>query len=383
MIIYEEVIFTKSIAINGRFLTQLTTGVQRVAIEVLKVIDEIIETSNMKDKFILLVPNQPLKTSIPLKNIQIKKVGKLSGHAWEQLELPFYAKGKLLINLCGPAPLLKMNQIVMIHDAAIYQNKANFSKKFLLWYKFMFSVLKYNSKKIVTVSEFSKRELMKFCKFSSDQINVYHLGTEHITNITADYSILSRLGIEGKKFVLAVSSNSPNKNFKSIIESMNRLAGKDIECVIVGSLNNSVFKNSSLSDSNNVKLTGYIKDEELKALYEHATCFIYPSFYEGFGLPPIEAMACGCPVVVSQTSSLPEVCGKYALYCNPYDVDDITKKITEVVDNERITEMRASNRQFAANYSWFKTAGGLLTEIETLLDKEFIKPHGEKNTLRL
>ncbi|MGM1050387.1 MAG: glycosyltransferase family 4 protein [Bacillota bacterium] len=348
--------------------------------EVVKSLDEI--AANSMYKFILLVPKNDTCHQLNLKNIDILKAGNGHGHVWEQLILPLYAKGSLLINLCGPAPILKMNQIVMIHDAAIYTNKDNFSKIFLLWYKMMFKFIKSFSKKILTVSEFSKRELIKYCGIKETKISVAYLGVEQIVDRSSDDSILDTFNLRGKKFLLAVSSKSPNKNFKAIAESIKHLQhDKEVEVVIVGTQNSHVFQSNTVLDIDRVKFTGYISDEELKSLYENASCFIYPSFYEGFGLPPIEAMVCRCPVIVSHTSSLPEVCGDNAIYCDPYDPLDISEKIDSVLKRSDLDQMIEKNYKHARKYSWKKTAQDLMVHIDLILAKG-MKPR-EKNSLHM
>lgn len=373
-------VITKTIYINGRFLTQLTTGVQRVASEVLKSLDEI--AGNSSYKFVILKPKSDTFSNINLRNIEIRQLSFFKGHIWEQLTLPLYVKNSLLINLCGPAPIFKSNQIVMIHDAAIYTNSDNFSKTFLVWYKLMFKFLKTFSKKIITVSQFSKNELIKYLKIREDKISIAYLGMEHIIHREVDNSILDRFNLVNKKYLLAVSSKSPNKNFKAIVESLEYLNSKKFEIVIVGTQNNNVFQSKSEVNIDKVIFTGYISDEELKSLYENAACFVYPSFYEGFGLPPIEAMTCGCPVVVSYTSSLKEVCGENAVYCNPYDSKDIANKINSVLESNSIAEMKENNYAHSQNYSWKKTANELLKHIDTINKKGVVKPH-EKSSYNL
>lgn len=113
---------------------------------------------------------------------------------------------------------------------------------------------------------------------------------------------------------------------------------------------------------------GYVSDAELRALYEHAACFVYPSFYEGFGLPPLEAMACGCPVIVSNAASLPEVCGDAALYCNPCSPEDIAEKISLLMADPRLREdLRQKGLERAKQFTWEKCARETFAIIEKVL----------------
>jgi glycosyltransferase involved in cell wall biosynthesis len=115
-------------------------------------------------------------------------------------------------------------------------------------------------------------------------------------------------------------------------------------------------------------MTGYVSDTELRALYENAACFVYPSFYEGFGLPPLEAMTCGCPVVVSRAASLPEVCGDAAVYCDPGDPADIARGIDQVLANSAVQEdLRRRSLERARSFSWKRAARAMLQQIEDLI----------------
>ncbi|XEC96237.1 glycosyltransferase family 4 protein [Paenibacillus tarimensis] len=355
--------------INGRFLSQSITGVQRVAYEVIKSLDDMIETNEIDRRafeFILLFPPNA-KVEIQLKHIQVKKVGFLKGHLWEQLQLPLYTGGSLLINLCGPAPIMKLNKIVIIHDASVFANQHNFSWTFRNWYKLMYRSFGILSRRIVTVSHFSKSEIVKYCKINPEKISVHHLGVDHFLRVRADYELIKEK-IKDKKYILAVSSKSPNKNFEGIIKAVRLLQRDDIECVIAGGNNTRVFTShdglDSAEHSMNVRYLGYVSDEELISLYKHAECFVYPSFYEGFGLPPVEAMAAGCPVVVSNASSLPEVCGKSAVYCDPYNEKDIADKIGLLIDDEKYRQhLIESGRNRAECFQWIQCARGLFNDI--------------------
>ena len=117
-------------------------------------------------------------------------------------------------------------------------------------------------------------------------------------------------------------------------------------------------------DHESLVLAGYVTDGELRALYERAACFVFPSFYEGFGIPPLEAMHCGCPVIVSDRASLPEVCGQAALYCNPDDPIDIAAKLRRVLTSHLLQEeLREAGRARARQFSWGRAA----TQLEELL----------------
>ena len=335
----------KKIVINGRFLTQQITGVQRVAHELVRELDNLAKEKNIE--VIILTPKNIIFENL-YKNIKIKKVGFLKGHLWEQIELPFYVlkeKG-ILLNLCNTAPIINTG-IVDIHDISFKVNPEFFSKKFSLAYKILIWILVRTSKKILTVSEFSKQEITKYYKVPEEKIEVIYNSWEHILRIEQDMSILKKFNLEKKNFYLAVSSVAPNKNFKYIIELAKLYPEKSF--VIVGKKNIKVFGELGIENLKNLVWCGYVSDEELKALYMTCKGFIYPSFYEGFGLPPLEVMGCGCKnIYVSKTSCLPEIFGDSVVYLNPYKIEKILKNNLSL------------NNKVLDNYNWKISAKKLL-----------------------
>ncbi|WP_010632753.1 glycosyltransferase family 4 protein [Sporolactobacillus vineae] len=352
------------IYINGRFLTQSVTGVQRYAHEVVKSMDDLLDLNKYKSIQAFLIVPENVKQKVCFKNIQFLTAGKLTGHFWEQLELPYFVKSEKLVNLCNAAPIFKKNQIVTIHDAAAFKNYHTFSIIFRLWYQLLLKLECRFSKKIVTVSQFSKNEIMKHTSIKSGKISVFSEGIEHIEERQEDDSILGRNNLNEKPYILAVGSLDPRKNFKTLVKAFLRLNNIDVNIVIAGGTNPRIFKDEKIDFSENVKYLGYVTDNELKALYKNAYCFVYPSIYEGFGLPPIEAMTVGCPVIVSNVSSLPEVCGSAAIYCDPFDEKDIAEKINYLIQNQKVREDYVTKAiAHSKNFSWSDSAAGILDSI--------------------
>ncbi|MGG0307054.1 glycosyltransferase family 1 protein [Priestia megaterium] len=348
-----------NIYINGRFLTQNITGVQRYAIEILKQLDK---EESKACKITVLVPKKS-KINLKLKNIKVKKIGLLSGHLWEQLSLPIHVRGGFLINFCNTGPIFKRKQLVVIHDTAVHSHPEGFSKKFILWYKILLFFTTKLSEKIVTVSEFSKSEIQKYCKVNKKNIDVIYEGAEHISEINEDNGILRKFNITSKKYVLGVMSFNPNKNFKNLLLASRYLNERDFELVIVGGGNNKVFSQQNISEElkENVKFLGYVTDAELKSLYMNAGCFVFPSIYEGFGIPPLEAMVCGCPVVCSTAASIPEICSEAAVYFDPLEPTEIAEKIKLVMADETLRNRLSKHGiEHSQNYKWSITAKKLL-----------------------
>lgn len=346
------------IYINGRFLTQSITGVQRYAHEVIKHLDELLERNEIPHTHsIEIVAPQNIVYDFSFKNIKLKKVGHLTGHLWEQLELPFYARRGLLVNFCNTAPIFKRKQIVTIHDASIYLKDNNFSTLFKTWYKILYAAEMKTADVILTVSQFSRDELIKFTGVGTKKIKVVYEGQEHIKGKKADNRILTKYDLKSEAYVLAVSSMDPRKNFKSLVYALEKIKNMNINVVIAGGTNPRVFSKQGFEFPKNVKYLGYVTDEELRALYIHAYCFVYPSLYEGFGLPPLEAMTLGCPVIVSNRASLPEVCGDASLYCDPVNPDDIAKKIELLLKDKQLrNNYKERGFERASHFTWDQCA---------------------------
>ena len=342
----------KKIVINGRFLTQQITGVQRVAHELVREMDNLIKEKNIE--VVVLAPKNIIFENL-YKNIEIKRVGFLKGHFWEQLELPFYTLKErgILLNLCNTAPIINTG-IVSLYDISFKVNPQFFSKKFSLYYKILIYILLKTSKKVITCSEFSKKEIYSNYSINKEKIIVNYCAGEHILRIKEDFNILQKFNLKSKKFYLAVSSINPNKNFKYIIELAKLYPEKKF--VIVGKKNIKVFGELGVEDLKNLIWCGYITDEELKALYMTCKGFIYPSFYEGFGLPPLEAMVCGCEeIYVSNTSCLPEIFEESVIYLNPYRVEKILGNMDKVRKNYILEK-----------YNWRRSMKNLLNLLKEL-----------------
>ena len=346
----------KEIAINGRFTSQGVTGVQRYARELLRELDCLLASLPIDaDPVEVLVPrNAGVYPSY--KSLRIKKVGRLTGQAWEQIELPLHCRGKLLFTPCGGAPILHDCNVVTIHDAAVFATPEAYSRAYASWYRWLFSRLGRTARRILTVSEFSKSELVRYCRIEPSRISVSHSGCDHIATQLPDDSLLRKHSLTKFSYVLAVSSRNPNKNFQGVVRAMNFLRDLRLSFVLAGEVNPQVFGVSEDLPASVLQI-GHVSDAQLRALYEGASCFVYPSFYEGFGLPPLEAMACGCPVIAADISALRETCGEAASFCDPFDPSNIAKCIAAVMtDGESRHKLTAQGYMRTKGFRWAKTA---------------------------
>jgi glycosyltransferase involved in cell wall biosynthesis len=345
------------IYLNGRFLTQPVTGVQRFARELISALSDCADSEISESIEILAPPGVGMAT---YAGFRVRTVGRFSGHLWEQLELPWHARRGWLVSLCNTAPLLKRQQLVVIHDAAVFAVPAAYTWAFRTWYRVLFLLMSRMVRLRFTVSNFSRRELATYLRLAPNMLGLLSEGGEHVLREVADVSVLKRHHLTARPFALAVSSTSPHKNFAMAVRAFELLSDLDCDLVVAGGANPRVFAGAS-GLGENVKHLGYVTDAELRALYEGALCLIYPSVYEGFGLPPLEAMVCGCPVIASNAASLPEVCGAAALYCDAQDPACIAAAVRALAADPALREqLRGRARQRAAEYGWKNGAQRLL-----------------------
>ena len=354
---------------NGRFLTQPLTGVQRFAREVMRAMDQMIDRGEIdcsSYRFVCLAPPHTREDQ-NWKWITLRRVGVLNGNVWEQYELPRHTGRNLLVNLCSIGPLIKPAQAVTIHDTAVFAIPQAYTLPFRLKYRLNISVLSARSPLIFTVSQFSKTELVRYVRISPEKIHVLPEGCEHILAVTPDATVFERFSIGQNPYFLIVSSKSSHKNLSGVIQATRLLGEVGIKFVVVGGKYSKVFKSEDYELPPWVEQVGVLDDAELAALYRGAMGLIFPSLYEGFGLPPLEAMACGCPVIASRAASLPEVCGDAVLYCDPCDPADIARQIQRLIDDPTLREdLRQAGLRQASRFSWTETARQMWEKVETL-----------------
>ncbi len=217
---------------------------------------------------------------------------------------------------------------------------------------------------IIADSQSTKKDLVGIIKINPDKIHVIYPGLDRnhfkiqpsreISRVKRKYGL--------SRYILTVGTREPRKNFSRIVKAFKKLnLGNDFQLAIVGKYGWGGQTPSTKHQTSNVKLLGYVPDDDLAPLYSGAECFVYPSLYEGFGLPVLEAMACGCPVITSDVSSLPEVAGKGALFVNPRNVDEIACALDKIITDKKLTnEIVEEGRKQAKKFSWQKTAEGVL-----------------------
>lgn len=350
------------IFVNARFLTQPITGTQRFAIELC------LELKNNFPNLIYLTPNRVLHKDIA-SQLDAKIIGKSkNGLFWEQIELPMFLQKKnkpLLLNLCNTAPLFYNNNIVSILDLSFHHHPEWFSKAAYYLYSTIIPRVAYKAKHIVTISEYSRQDISKTFKIPLERISLVYPSVPNIF-INQSNKIVNTYG----KYILSVSSLDPRKNFIGLIRAFKEANLKDVNLLIVG-LENKIFANDNLKlligDDPSIIFTGYMTDIDLIGLYQNAQFFVYPSFFEGFGIPPLEAMACDCPTLVSNATSLPEVCGEASEYIDPYSIMSIRDGIKKLLNNDLLRkDLRIKGRERIRHFIAHESAQAMKNIIDSL-----------------
>jgi len=254
--------------------------------------------------------------------------------------IPIFYSGKLLVT---------------IHDVmqlALPKYAGGIHKQFFA--RFLFFVLKKRAFKILTVSEFTKKEIVKLIGIDPLKIFPIPLGVFQEIKFEED-----ELSPHEKKYILFVGNIKKHKNLVTLINAFNLIKKKiNLDLIVVGEKEKLRTADDEISqvyekDSENIFFTGFITDDLLKQYYRHATALIFPSYYEGFGLPVLEAMAYGCPVISSTSASLPEVGGNAVMYFNPNSSDELAGKIISLYENKKLAkDMVEKGLLQVKNFSW-------------------------------
>jgi glycosyltransferase involved in cell wall biosynthesis len=300
-----------------------------------------------------------------------KTTNKYLSHLWAHFILPFKS-ADVLFCPANIAPFFvpkRKKLVVTIHDVAFLTYPKSFSSFFRSYYRLLMPLIIKRADKIITVSEYSKNEIEKYYPIAKAKIEVIYLG--------CDKSFKKIDSIKKNNQILYVGSMNSRKNFVGVLKAFERLSQKDQKLVMVGNFSSNFAVDTETQKllkqtraNENIEFKNRVSNEELVKIYNESKLFVFPSFYEGFGLPVLEAMACGTPVICSDTSSLPEVGGDAVVYCNPLNEEDIKEKIEMVLADEVLQQkMATEGLERAQLFSWEKSAKEHLEVFQKVFEK--------------
>lgn len=338
----------KKYIFDGQVYAQRLTGLYRYADELLMEFDKLIE----KNEYEIVVPKY-VDLSGKFQNLKVVYYGNVKGIMWTQISLAMYLlkHNATSIGFCNTTPLIKPG-ITVIHDIGYKVLKTHFKNLYgrlsSLWHRLNYWVVAKSNMPIISVSEFSKKQLSEVYHVPMDRITVIGNGWQHYKRIKEDDGIQRKIDtLEKDNFYFALGNLEERKNFKWIMEVAQRNS-KETFVVAGGSVKNAKDK-IDFSKFPNVIFVGYISDGYAKWLMKNCKAFLFPSVFEGFGIPPLEALSVGTKVICARTSSLPEVCGNAVSYIDPHQYD---------IDLQQLE--RDSHEQYYKatldKYSWKKSA---------------------------
>jgi glycosyltransferase involved in cell wall biosynthesis len=355
-----------TIYIAARFLTQPITGVQRYGIELSKAIKKLENRYGYNFRF--LAPKNIIHSEIA-QELNVKVIGSLRGQLWDQISLLKFLKknnNPLVINFSNTLPATYKNKIFTLHDIIYAKYSVSFFYK--KYWELIIPIILKNSKFILTVSEFSRREIAEYYNIDVNKIFVIYNGVSE--------RFKPRKVDNVEPYILGVSSIAYHKNFLKLIEAYSLLKDRSIKLYIVGSINNRIFGKESykflkyINNNKNIIFLNRVDDEKLIELYSNAICFVYPSLYEGFGIPPLEAQACGCPTLVSDIPVFKEIYKDSVLYFNPLDPYDIADKIEKLLNNASLRDYLINKSlKNVKEFTWENSAKQFFNIINLIKDE--------------
>lgn len=363
------------IGIDGRMVLDKTTGIGQYTFNILKELAQI----DKKNQYVIFSDDKLKEFVLSKDNFILKETKTKVFSISEQVVLPFLiSKNKIDVfhtpSFAAPV-FLPCPSVMTIHDLIHLHFPDLFSGKVRIYYEAVVKRVALKMKKIITVSESSKKDIMNWLNLDSDRVVVIHNGVSENYQPIKDENILNsvkkRFEITGK-FILFVGNRKPHKNIIRLIEAFKILRNRTDCSLLIVTDNDPRFpepeeKVLELGLSNDVTISGPLKNEDLPLLYSAADVFILPSLCEGFGLPALEAMACGTPLVASEASSLPEVVGNAGILIDPYNVNSIAEALERVlVDDVLREEMARKGHLQAAKFNWRDTAEKTLKVYEDI-----------------
>jgi glycosyltransferase involved in cell wall biosynthesis len=362
------------IGINGRFLMTKQTGVQRAAMNMFKVLVRL----DRKNEYVLFVGQGVLeKKDWDYPNVHVVFSNLKSGDTfrnvlWEQFVLPRLAKKNKIDILHSPANMAPVfyrgKSIVHIHDLCFIVNPQWYSFLFRNWYRFVIPQIAKRATRVVTNSNNSKNDLLQYCKVPLDRVSLVYWAVDDFFLKLRQDTVLDR---PRKNYMLYVGSLEPRKNIKLLVEAyvhLRKQHPKIIDKLLLIGGESPLFAEFTLGITEykeDIIPLGFVGEDSLRTYYREAKLVVYPSLYEGFGFPPLEAMASGTPVVTSNSSSLPEVVGDAALTVDASDALQLSEAIYRLLNDQLLREaLIRKGYERVRKFTWTRVARKVLAIYE-------------------
>jgi glycosyltransferase involved in cell wall biosynthesis len=355
----------RSIVFNGKFYAGGLNGVHRVADRLIRECDALLAAmpAQQRPSARLLLPERRQWQPEP-RAIALEPVAGADSQTWEQFGLPAAAGDAVIVNLANLAPIRARRQILLLHDAQFLFPDSGYPLRQRLGYRWLTPMMARRIATVLTVSDYSRQMLDLLGVAPRARSAVLYNGADHILEAPADPAALVRLGLTRRGYALMFGSPKGYKNNRIVFDAFaTRLA--PIRLVVIGAAPDALAA-AGLSAPTGTLFAGRCDDATLRALYENAHCLLVPSRTEGFGLPPIEAMLCGCPAIVAPAGALPEICRDAALYA---DVDDPEswRAAIRALDGSAVRDAKlALGKKRAAHFTWARAGRDLLGHIMRL-----------------
>lgn len=344
------------LVVSGNFLAQPLTGVQRHAWEIAtRLLDTDLRPTIAVSETLRIAPEYGAWIER-----HVQRLGRGGGHIWQQTVLPRYVnRSDLLWTPSGLGSLAVGRQVITMHDISVLEHPEWFSPAYGALYRLCLPRSLRRALHVFTSSEFSRQRIVERIGLTPAQITpiasaVCAAMREPVSDAEAR-ELRLRYNLPAR-FLLAVGSLEPRKNLRNLLAAAALLFDEfpDLRVVLVGGRMD-IFKSVDLGPFavGRVMMLGQVADADLRGIYRAADLFVYPSLYEGFGIPPLEAMSCGTPVVASSATAVPEVVGEAAILVDPLDVKSIARGIRRVlVDSELRERLRRDGSARAASFDW-------------------------------
>lgn len=363
------------IGINGRFLAAKRTGVQRAAYNLIRAL----VTVDRTNEYVLFTSEDQLRNpdwqfdNVKIVPSRIREGESFRNHFWEQFTLPRLAKRYAVDILHSPANLAPLfyrgRSVIHIHDLCFAVNPQWYSFSFRTLYNLVIPRLARRAAKVITNSNNSRNDLLQFFDLSADRVSQVYWAVDELFMQDTQSKATPEKASDWylNDYILYVGSLEPRKNIGTLLEAYERLRVDNphikTKLVLIGG-ESPVFAEVRLKVKRfkeDVLFKGFVNDHVLRDFYRNASLFVYPSLYEGFGLPPLEAMASGVPVVTTMTSSIPEVVGDAALMVSPYDTKQLAETMARALGDSELREtLKARGREQVRKFNWYRVARNTL-----------------------